>query len=170
MKLGDIVQYENQNWMVRRYDDRETRLAVIQNAQGQNVEIPHDLDSTEDCRVVAHPQTDWPYVIVRESQRGKFITALTRVVRGRKVPLTLLVDWLPNDPARPGGPLYLNPQVGIQPAEVLLVSWSNGPDTSVQVPVHMGTVAQRVLRVERKKPQEVTNYDRLLQDRFDEDD
>lgn len=121
------------------------------------------------CQVVAHPMTEWPYLVVRDNQRGRFIVGLTRVVRGRKTPLTLLADWVHNDPARPGGPLYLNGDLGIQTAEVLLVSWMNGPDTSVQVPVGFGTMGQKVARQTRKKVAPPTNYDRLLQDRFDED-
>lgn len=171
MKLGDIVHYQEKVWRVRDYDDSYVRLATLWDGQTGLLEIPHDLDATDPtCKVLGHPATEWPYAIVRDNTRGRFMVGLTRVVRGRKVPLTLLSEWLPNDPARPGGPVYLNPELGIKPAETLLVSWSNGPDTPLQIPVHFGTMSQKVARQTRKKLPPPTSYDRLLNDRFDEDD
>lgn len=170
MKLGDLVSHEGRTWLVRSYDDRSLRLATLDDLAGRTLEVPHDLDATEDCRVLDHPATSWPYLIVRDNPKGTFITGLARVVRGVRTPLTLLEEWCPNDPARPGGPIYVNPTVGVLPADILLVSWLRGSDTSVQVPVTFGTMAQKVARAERKKPTEVTVYDRLLQDRFEDND
>lgn len=172
MKLGDLVSYEDRVWLVRSYDDRSLRVAVLDDLAGRTQEVPHDLDAQESggCRVLDHPATSWPYLIVRDNPKGTFITGLARVARGVRTPLTLLRDWCPNDPARPGGPVYVNPTVGVLPADLLLVSWLKGSDTSVQVPVTFGTMAQKVARAERKKPTEVTAYDRLLQDRFEDGD
>lgn len=170
MRLGDLVRHQDKVWLVRRYDDSQLRLATLQDAAGQTIEVPHDLDQTPECVVLANPFSEWPYLIVRENSRGRFMSGLSRVVRGVRVPFVMLTEWLPNDPARPGGPVYLNPEAGVRPADTLLVSWSNGPDTSVHVPVAFGTMAQKVARIARKKAPTPTNYDRLLQDRFGEDD
>lgn len=169
MKFGDLIRYENQSWLVRRYDDRFTKQATLQDAQGKRVEIPIDLDATGGCEVVAHPATEWPFIIVRDNPKGKFMVQLIRTVNRQRVPLTLYADWVPSDPARPGGSIFLNPSLGIQPAETLVVEWASSRPTAVQVPVHFGTVGQRVERAARKAPAEVTAFDQLLADRFDED-
>jgi len=156
---------------VRQYDDAHLRIATLWDGKASVIEVPHDLDTTDPtCKVLGHPATEWPYAIVKDSPKGRFMVGITRVVRGRKVPLTLLSEWLPNDPARPGGPVYLNPNLGIVPAETLLVSWSNGPDTPLQIPVTFGTMGEKVARQTRKKAAPPTGYDQLLRDRFDEDE
>ena len=170
MKLGDLVQYDNQSWLVCRCDARFTKLATLQNAQGLKVDIAIDLDvTTRDCEVVANPSAEWPYLIVKDNPRGKFMVQLFRTVNRQRVPLSLYSEWVPSDPARPGGSIFLNPSLGVQPAETLIIEWASCRPTSVQVPVHFGTVDQKVVRASRKKPAEVTIYDRLLDDRFDEE-
>lgn len=171
MKQGDIVRHKDHLWFVRRYDDTHYRVATLQNSKGETLEVPHDADAGEqpDCVVLGNPPAEWPYAIVKENPRGRFITGVTRIQRHMRVPLTMLVDWVPNDPVRSGGPMYFSPETGIQPAETLLISWSNGPETSLQIPVNFGSMGQRVSRA-NKKPAATTIYDRLLQDRFDGDD
>lgn len=118
---------------------------------------------------MGNPGRDWPYIMIRDNPRGKFMRQAFRIIRGQRVPLVLMVDWLPNDPARPGGPIYLNPELGIMSAEVLQIVWEQGGVTAHKVPVGFGTMQQRVTKAARKKAPEPTNYDRLLADRFDED-
>jgi hypothetical protein len=169
VREGDLVQHEGRAWLVRR--SRENELSVtLQDAQGRNLEVTSDLDQTGVCQVVANPAAEWPFVVVRDNVKGKFMVRVSRTVGMSVVPLTMYVDWVPSDPARPGGPVFLNPALGVRPAETLLISWQNGSSTSLHIPVHFGTVGQRIERAARKKPPEVTVYDRLLDDRFDDED
>lgn len=164
MKLGDLVQYQDQPWVVRRC---VPPTAILLDAGGHNIEIPCEDPA---CQVIANPSTEWPFLIVRDNPRGGVLKGLTRVVSVRsRVTLERFHEWVPSDPARSGGSIFINPTVRLFPAEVLLVHWSNGPDTSVKVPVHFATVTQRVARQQLKRPPEVTVFDHLLVDRFDED-
>ena len=173
MKLGDLVEFEGQRWVVRRVD---TVQATLLDAKGQTRDVAHDLDLTGGCKVLANPATEWPCLTVRDNPKGMFLVGLARpkwVSSTRPSGHTALqqyVDWVPSDPARAGGTLFINPELHVQPAEVLLVQWKKGATTPLKVPVHFGTVSQRVARAERKKPAEVTVYDRLLDDRFDDED
>lgn len=166
MKLGDLVEFEEQRWVVRRID---TAHATLLDAKGQTRDVAHDSDLTGGCKVLANPATEWPCLTVRDNPKGMFLVGLARPQGRGHTALQQYVDWVPSDPARAGGTLFINPALGVQPAEVLLVQWKKGATTPLKVPVHFGTVGQRVARAERKKPAEVTVYDRLLDDRFDED-
>lgn len=167
MKLGDLVDIEGQPWIVRRVDAAQ---AMLLDAKGQTMDVAHDLDLTGGCKVVANPATEWPCLTVKDNPKGVFLVGLVRPQgRTRFTALRQYVDWVPSDPARAGGTIFLNPDLGVQPAEVLLVQWKKGATTPLKVPVHFGTIDQRRARMERKKPVEVTAYDRLLDDRFDED-
>lgn len=167
MKLGDLVEFEDEPWIVRRISAAQ---ATLLDAKGQTRDVAADLDLTGGCKVWANPATEWPCLTVKDNPKGMFLTGLTRPnTRGPTV-LQPYVDWVPSDPARAGGVIFLNPALEIRPAEVLLVQWKKGAVTPVKVPVHFGTVGQRVARAERKKPAEVTVYDRLLDDRFDDED
>lgn len=165
MKLGDLVEFEGQAWIVRRVDDRSTLRASLLAANGQVRDVAHDLDLTGGCKVVANPATEWHCLTVKDNPKGIFLVGLTR---GGAV-LRPYVDWLLSDPARAGGTIFVNPAAGVKPADVLLVHWKKGAITPLKVPVHFGTVGQRIARVERRKPAETTVYDRLLDDRFDDE-
>ncbi len=164
MKLGDLVDYEGQRWVVHR-ERPDGATVVLLNARGQAREVPGGL---ADCVVVANPTTEWPCLTVRDNPRGMFLVEVTRATTGAR--LVPYVDWILSDPTRAGGMMFVRPDLGVQSAEVLLLRWRQGKASSVRVPVPFATVGQRVARVEGKKPKQVTGYDRLLVDRFDSDD
>ena len=169
MKLWDLVEHQKRFWVVAHLD-ANTQTATLRDPQGRTMEVPTGLDGSAGCRVIANPPEDWPFVMVRDNPKGKTIQQVYRVVRHNRVPLTMFVDWCPSDPARPGGALFLNPALGLLPAETVLIGWAAGAATSLQVPLDFLTVAERVASQTKKVPLELTGFDRLLEDRFGDDE
>ena len=165
MKLNDLVQYQDSRWIVRHMGDQE---ATLQDNQGKNVVVQV---ASPDCVVVANPPEEWPFLIVRDHPKGKRITAITRTVNKARVWLTPYVDWVPSEPTRPGGSIFFSPALGLLPAETLLINWAAAHATSVQVPTHFGTLADKAAKAAiADKPKDANIYDRLLEDRFGDDE
>lgn len=164
MKINDLVQYQEKRWIVRHLGELE---ATLQDGEGKNLSIALDVP---DLLVIANPPEDWPYLMVRDHPKGRFIASITRTVNRARTWLTKYVDWVPSDPARPGGAVFFNPDLDLKPAETLIINWAAAHATGITVPIHFGTVAQKVAQVVAEKPQPATVYDRLLEDRFEDDE
>jgi hypothetical protein len=175
VKLGDLVSHENRFWIVTRYDPKRTKTATLREADGTALEVPCNAPVT----VIANPGQEWPFVAAPLKPKWGPITTLARptspgtVATGGLiiVPLTLYQDWLPSEPSRAGGSIFLNPALHLQAADTLLATHSNGRSSSLVIPGHFGTVYQRRARAAASpKPVDRTAYDRLLDDDQFEDD
>lgn len=175
MKLGDLVSHETRFWIVTRYDPKRTKTATLREADGTALEVSCDAPVT----VIANPGQDWPFIAAPLKPKWGPIVTLTRptspgtVATGGMVivTLTLYQDWLPSEPSRAGGSIFLNPALGLQAADYLLATHSNGRASSIVIPGHFGTVYQRQARAAASpKPDPRTAYTRLLGDDPFEDD
>lgn len=167
MKLGDVVHQNGTYWMVVRYDPRRTRTADLLSSAGPLITIAFDAP----VEIVANPSQDWPYVAAKVSPRFGPIKGLSRPPATQH--LVLYRDWLPSEPSRAGGSLFLNPKLGLRYGDYLLAHHENGKTSGISIPQTFGTVAQAKKRVEAKpKPVERTAYSMLLEDKQigDEDD
>ncbi len=169
MKLGDLVAHENEFWVVARYDPKRTRTATLRRGDGTALEIPHDLE----VRVIANPGSEWPYVAAPIKPKWGPVVALTRPSPSGPagaVVLTLYQDWLPSEPSRAGGSIFLNPNLRLQVGDYLLATHTNGRSSSIVIPAHFATVHQRQARAAAKPKPDRTAYTRLLDDDPFEDD
>jgi hypothetical protein len=166
VKLGDLVAYEDHFWVVTRYDPKRTRTATLRRADGHALEVPHD----QTLRVIANPSSEWPYVASPLKPRWGPVVKLTRPSRVNQVELVLYHDWLPSDPVRAGGSIFLNPNLRLQIGDYLLATHADGHASSVVIPGGFGTVQQRQARMTKPKPELRTSYTRLLDDDPFEDD
>lgn len=168
MKLGDLVRFEDQYWVVRRYDPKRTRTALLLDKDGRTREIPFD----HPVQVIVNPGEAWPFITVKDNPAGQRIEGIARAVDMEPVPLRLYEDWVPSDPARPGGPIFLNPAMGLRTAETLIVTWRRGRSSTVTVPAGLATVGARVARAEaaRVRPEQETSYNALLMDALGDDE
>lgn len=162
MKLGDIVRYQDSTWIVRHYDPRRTRTAQLLQADGRAEEVPHDLEAPE-LIVVANPSENWPFIMVPERPRWGQVRTVNRVSLTGLVPLILLEDWVMADPLRPGGALFLRPDINLRIGDQLHVQFSNNFATMVAITPSFATVKDRKIRA-AKKAEEVslTGLERLL--------
>jgi hypothetical protein len=170
MKLGDLVMYGEGFWLVTRYDPKRTRTATLLAARGGSVEVPVE-DPT--VTVVANPAADWPFVAAPVKPVWGPVTQLVMPGIGRPEPtqLALYRDWLPSEPARAGGSIFLNPALGLQPGDYLLATHRNGRGSRLVIPAHFATVRQKQTRAAAKPKPDRTAYTRLLgEDPFGEDD
>lgn len=174
MKIGDLITRDGDYWLVVRYDPKRTRTSSILRADGVMQEIPHD----EAVPVVANPSLDWPFVAAPLKPKWGPVIHLSRPNRpvgaSDFVELRLYRDWLPSEPARAGGSIFLNPELRLQVGDYLLARHREGHASSVVIPANFGTVRQKQDRVAATKPKaERTAYTRLLDDDHfgdDEDD
>ena len=170
MKLGDLVRWDGRYWIVRRYDPKRTRTSTLQDWEGRLQDVAFDSDEVE---VIANPGTEWPFVMLKDNPKGVRIKTISRIVNHAPLPITRATDWVPSDPTRPGGALFLNPSLGLKTAETLLIEWEAGMSTSIRIPSGFATMFAKVARAEaaRAKPVESTAYDALLRDdKFGGDD
>lgn len=170
MKVGDLISHDNAFWVVTRYDPKRTRTATLLKADGFAMEIPHD----EPVEVIANPSQDWPFVAAPLKPKWGPVIHLSRPNRpslgGDIVDLQLHRDWLPSEPARAGGSIFLNPDLRLQVGDYLLARHASGHASSVVIPANFGTVRQKQDRAAAKPKVERTAYTRLLDDDHFRDD
>lgn len=167
MKRGDLVVFQDQRWIVSQYSPRRTRTATLLNADGRQVEIPHDHDLTSEVQVLANPSEQWSFLILpeRPGYRVQHINHKGRI-------LTPFLDWMLSDPQHPGGSIFLAPSLNLRYGDMLLVHYTGikrrvSTVQRVDIPRDFGTVQQRVQRAEAAKPklEEKRNaFSRLLAD------
>lgn len=167
MKLGDLVSYIDGFWVVTRYDPKRTRTATLRNATGTSIEVPHD----ESVSVLANPSQEWPFIAAPIKPKWGPITTLVRPSPSGTITLTLYQDWIPSEPSRAGGSLFLNPNLRLQIGDYLLATHANGTSSSIVISTAFGTVHQRQTRAAAKPKPDRTAYTRLLDDvdPFDDD-
>jgi hypothetical protein len=170
MELGDLVQYQEQRWLVVRFE-RETRLMTLQNWVGSNVELPREFDQTnpEGLQVVANPMSKWPMLIsqVKSVSAGPFVRIYDPRPNGeRERDLEPMVDWVPSDLGRSGGSFFVNPKARLLPGDLLLGTHKNGSVVRILVPKTFGTVTQRQAMAIKAKPvvRPYTRFRKLLDD------
>lgn len=164
MQVGELVEYKGHTWRVYR-TDRQVRTATLIRWDGVQEEIEND---NEEAKVVANPSRSWPFVAapVRSSRVGR-IVKLTRVVRNRPQELIPYVDWVPSDPLRAGGSIFLNPELKFCIGEVLSAEHQDGSLSRISITKSFGTLSQRRKRAEKPKiPQRLNR----LQNIYDDDD
>jgi hypothetical protein len=167
MKLGDIVNYEGRFWLAASYDPKRTRTAVLLGQDGTSREVPHDTA----VEVVGNPSEDWPFVAAPVKPRAGAVRSLSWP--GRDLALTMYRDWMPSEPARAGGSIFLNPALRLQIGDYLLAEHHSGFKSRLIIPANFGTVRQRQARAaaKGKVEPERTAYTRLLDDdHFGDDD
>jgi hypothetical protein len=166
VKLGDLIARENDFWVVARFDPKRTRTATIRNAAGLALEIPHDAT----VEVIANPSEDWPFIAAPIKAMWGPITQLTQPNRPEPQALRIFRDWLPSEPARAGGSIFLNPSLRLQHGDYLLATYANGKASSIVIPKHFSTVREKQARAASKAKPDRTVYTRLLDDDPFEDD
>lgn len=168
MKLGDLVSHGNEFWVVVRYDPKRTRTATLLNRLGATEEIAHDAV----IDIIANPGQDWPFVAAPVKPAWGPVTSLVRpsFSSPEALVLTLYRDWLPSEPARAGGSIFLNPALRLQVGDYLLARHQNGKDSSIVIPANFATVRQKQARAAAKPKPDRTAYTRLLDDDPFEDD
>lgn len=172
MRLGDLVRYLDQHWLVSRYDPKRTRSATLLAASGSTLEVPFDHDALGGLVVVANPSRDWPFITV-PPRNGYVVDTIS--FQGQ--PLEPFTQWVASDPTRPGGPVFLAPDPRLRYGEALLIQYVPVQRTGtgsrravilrVDITKDFGTVRQRVARVEAARPkvEEKKNaFTRLLAD------
>lgn len=172
MKIGDLVLYSNEKWLVRSYD-KGTRTVMLCDRTGNTREVAADLDIhlPHQAKVLCNPGQQW-YVLAPKikSGAGPFVRAEAPApVPGaplmlRPRPMEPWEDWLPSDPFREGGSVFVNPKFGLRTGDLVIFTHRNGSQTRITVPAKFGTVAKlKAANAPIKKP-EVNRFTHILDD------
>lgn len=174
MKLGDVVFYEGERWKVTKHH-REYRVCELTQWSLEKAEVPDDLDTNPEegrplASVLFNPTTDWPFVTVKIRSEG---SGPVRLVQRASEQLAPFYDWVPGDLYRPGGAIFLNPDLRLRTGEVLVAGHRNGSRSRIELGPTFGTIARRKARAASppRRPGPKNRYDRILgTDPFGDDD
>lgn len=163
MQIGDLVSLEKMRWQVESQQDD---LFIIRAWDGQTREVhPKDLG----VKVVTHPPTRWPFILVPVRVKDGPVVKLT-IVRENKVWIfEPLIDWVPADRIRAGGAIFINPSVQLKTGEIVVAHHKSNRLARVAITPSFGSVAQRQARAQKPKPEVRSVYERVMDDDlFDE--
>ncbi len=173
LKPGDLVDMDGR-WLVRQVLKRARVVRLLgigpDGVLPSDLEIPADSDDTGKCQVVANVIDSWPMIAApTRRSAGPFRILHRPLGMTRQTPLLVLVDWVPADPLREGGPLFFNPSLKLRPGEVLAATHKNGAVSRINVPLSFGTIEKRVAVADAKRAPAVPTdvYDTLGNDEFD---
>src|SRR5688572_20192287 len=138
MNLGDIVEYEGHRWRVFRLD-KNVRTATLIRWSGTTAEV---ADDDPKAAVVANP-CEWPVVTARLKHSSGPLVKLSVARGGRMLSLRPLEDWLPSDPMRSGGSVFINPKFKLMVGEVLIAEYKDGSASRIPITKRYGSMAQR---------------------------
>jgi hypothetical protein len=165
MKIGDLVSHSGDKWLVRS-SDKMTRTVVICNQKGDKKEVPVDMDlHTPDLlQVICNPGLQWNVLAVKVKSNAGPFTKAEAPTSTKLRPLANWVDWIPSDPFREGGSVFINPKFGLRTGDLVLLTHRNGSQSRMVVPGNFGTVARmKAAKAPIKKP-EVTRFTHILDD------
>ena len=171
MRLGDLVEWGGQRWIVRRVE-RDTRICILHD--GKNVEtIPDDLDKLKPgiCQVIANPPNDWPNVSLTSRPKFGRIVNVQQPTLGGTHNLEPLHDWMVADPLQPGGAIFFNPILRLKYGDQLLAIYERGR-ARIEIPREFLSTAQRIAKAQAPEPEprKISVYDRLRRNEFADDD
>lgn len=168
MKIGDVVFHRDARWKVLSHST-SFRTCVLMRFNGEKIEVPDDLDKTQELKVLFNPADAWPFVAVSgRPKSGPLVSVLRNAAA-----LAPLTDWVPSDFVRPGGAVFFNPELRLRQGEVLVGVHQDGARIRIAITGAFGTVRNRLRR--RDNPVKVkgprTSHEQLLsgEDIFDED-
>jgi hypothetical protein len=144
---------------------------------GEKREVPVDLDThmPDKIQVICNPSLEWHVLSVKvKPKSGPFVEAKAPTsIPGHALtynPRRLVnwEDWIPSDPFREGGSVFINPAFGLRTGDLVVFTHKKGTQTRMVVPANFGTVAaMRASLVPAKKP-ETNRFTHMLD--FDDDE
>lgn len=150
MQVGDLVLYQDHRWFVHRFD-KMTRTVFMFDQTGKQSELPDMLDLTDPdkVKVVARPSKSWKVLTAPiKTGSGPFIKLAIPGQLGRKdQELRPWVDWIPSDPFRDGGSVFVRPGVQIPLHTNVMLTHQNGSTIRVKLPRSFTTVSKRIKEV-----------------------
>lgn len=145
MQVGDLVLYQGQRWLVHRLD-KMTRTVFLYNQVGATAELPdmHDRLEPDTIKVVAKPSLDWKVIPAPiKSGAGPFVKFTVPGPLGRKArELRPWLDWIPSDPFRDGGSVFVRPGISLPSHTVVIFTHQNGVAARIKLPRILTTVAK----------------------------
>lgn len=161
MKVGDVVEYQKVLYRVLRAN-RLVHAMVLAPWGSDNIEV---ADNDPEVKELHNPADKWPVAIVMLKHRAGPMREVMR--RGKA--LTPLLEWMPGDPFRPGGAIFLNPDLHLKRGEVLTVRHQDGTTSRVSISAGFGTVAQKRKGILKKPKLKPNAFDRIWAGEDDDD-
>jgi hypothetical protein len=170
MKIGDLVTYAGHRWKVA-VRNSQYRTCTLARPDGPSVEVPDDMDyrplpDRPKLEVICHLATEWPFIAAPVRPRSGPVVKITR----RRQDLMVMYDWVPSDFLRPGGSIFLNPELHLRQGEVLAATHQDKSLSRMVVTATFGTIKRRIAQQNKPKsaPRVRTVYDHLMDDPFED--
>jgi hypothetical protein len=160
MTPGDLIEYGDRRWLVG-LRHRETRTYTIYSARGSGAEIEDDADKIGSCKVICNPSQEWPLLSLKSRNWGP-ISMVSVPGYGRQ--LEVMVDWVPGNPGRDGGNVFMNPSLGLRVGDTVSIAYASGRATRYTVPFFFSTVPQKIARATEKPHEPKTIFDHMLEE------
>jgi hypothetical protein len=172
VRLGDLIEWGGQRWIVRRME-RATRTAIICDIGQRSEVLPDNLDTTKpgECQIIANPSDDWPFVTLAQRPKyGKLLRIARPDLGGAATDLVALQDWVMTEPTQPGGALFFNPMLNLRTGDMLLAIYERGRGR-VQIPREFLSTAGKKARAEAPPDEapRLSVYDRLKRNDYEDD-
>lgn len=167
MDVGDLIELESERWMVESRNPLSKTVKLSRGVLGESKEIAEDDASV---KVVANPAKDWPFIPGNTKPRHGRIKAVLITRQKITYELEFLIDWVPSNFHRPGGPVFFRPELKLRIGEVLIAVHADDVRTRMAVTRSFATVAARQVRdAATRLPPSI--YDRLMSetDGFEDD-
>lgn len=153
--LGDLVEYDQSRWVVAYRNNLAKTVTLSQGERSTDFEVACD----DPALTYIDTPKNWPF-ITGKTRPG--YGHLVSIERSGEV-LRPLIDWVPSNFKRPGGPVFFNPSIRLRVGEVLVAIHANGTRVRMSVTSNFKTVADKTRKAaEVKKPPTV--YDHLVSD------
>ncbi len=155
MNVGDLVEYKEVRYVVARLET-VARVVQLRNFAQQKIEV---ADDDKEVRVIAQPST-WPFAVAPMRPTDRTIEKIFMTRAGVTSELTPLIEWVPSDRNRPGGPIFFNPNLGIKVGDTLIAQHATGVRSRIPVTLEYGSAKTRQVR--STPTPSLSVYDRLI--------
>lgn len=166
MDVGDLIEHNSVRWVVASRNPLARTVKISRGVLGELKEI---ADDDPEAKVVANPAKSWPFLSGVTKPRHGRIKSILLTRAKTTYELEFLIDWVPSDFQRPGGPIFFNPSLKLRTGEVLIAVHADDTRTRLDVTKAFASVAARQVRseAERLPP---SFYDHLMSDNDGLDD
>jgi len=145
-----------------------TRTVFLYDQTGATAELPdmHDRFEPDTVKVVASPNLQWKVIPAPiKSGAGPFVKFTVPGPLGRKAKeLRPWLDWIPSDPFRDGGSVFVRPGISLPSHTVVIFTHQNGVAARVKLPRVLTTVSKIRNPPDTKLKAQETRFSKMLDD------
>lgn len=173
MELGDLVEYGSERWIVA---SRNALARTVLLSRGPGQPTPEVASDDPSVKVITNPATNWPFLPCQFKPKHGAVKQIFITRGGQTFELELLIDWVPSNFQRPGGPIFFNPDLNLRNGQVLVAVHTDESRSRLSVTRAFGSVQTRqtrqIVKVAQREEAKLppTVYAHMMQEEDDDDE